>query len=257
MQGSEAPGAYSISSITAVPADLGGERAKHFKNSVLRFPEEAVYIYSFKEARMIYADGWEEILGYPDSEINMHTIVLATTPEYAPFSYELNDKALQFIQSKSERLEEYSFTIELKKRHINGTAVPLICKVGVFSAEGGRMTAIIGRSQINHSISLGNVMRYSAYGPDKEEFEEELNKQLFRHYAISAKEKEALALIASGHSFKEVAHHYKVSQSAIEKRILPLYKRFNVKSLTHLVSFAYDNHILPSIAFTACCFAAG
>jgi DNA-binding CsgD family transcriptional regulator len=88
-------------------------------------------------------------------------------------------------------------------------------------------------------------MRYAAYGPEKEQFEEELNKQLFQHYAISQKEKEALALIASGYAFKEVAQQFQVSQSAIEKRILPLYKRFNVRSLTHLISFAYDNHILP------------
>jgi DNA-binding NarL/FixJ family response regulator len=88
-------------------------------------------------------------------------------------------------------------------------------------------------------------MRYAAYGPDKSEFEEELNKQLFHHYAISKKEKEALALISTGYSFKEVANHFNVSSSAIEKRIIPLYKRFDVKSLTHLISFAYDNHILP------------
>jgi DNA-binding CsgD family transcriptional regulator len=238
-------GDYSKSFITAIPADLTSERAKHFKKTIPCFPDEAVYIYSFKENRMIYADGWEEILGYKNDEINMLTIVSITSPEYAPFSNELNDKALMFIQTKTERLEEYSFTIELKKIHKNGTAVPLISKVGVFSSEGGRATAIIGRSQVNHSIKLGKVMRYAAYGPDKSEFEEELNKQLFNYYAISKKEKEALALISSGYSFKEVANHFNVSSSAIEKRIIPLYKRFDVKSLTHLISFAYDNHILP------------
>ncbi len=238
-------GQYSLSQITAIPADLSTPQAKQLKQAILRFPEEAIYIYSFKENRMLYADGWEELLGYPDAEVNMLTIVLATTPEYAPFSYELNDKALLFIMGKRERLEEYSFTIELKKRHRNGMEVPLICKVGVFSSNGGRVTAIIGRSQINHSINLGKVMRYEAYGPDKGEFEEELNKQLFKYHAISTKEKEAVSLIASGYSFKEVAAHYGVSQSAIEKRVLPLYKRFDVKSLTHLISFAYDNHILP------------
>ena len=45
--------------------------------------------------------------------------------------------------------------------------------------------------------------------------------------------------------FKEIAERLNVSQSAIEKRIIPLYKRFNVKSLPHLISFAYDNNILP------------
>jgi hypothetical protein len=128
------PGDYSKSFITAIPADLTTERAKHFKKTIPRFPDEAVYIYSFMENRMIYTDGWEEILGYKNEEINMLTIVSITTPEYAPFSYELNDKALMFIQSKTERLEEYSFTIELKKLHKNGTAIPLISKVGVESS---------------------------------------------------------------------------------------------------------------------------
>lgn len=239
------PGEYSKSFITPIPADLTSPEALQYKKSLLRFPDEAIYIYSFQHNRMIYADGWESILGYPDEEINMLTIVSITAPEYAPFSYELNDKALMFIQSKTEKLEEYSFTIELKKLHKNGTPVPLIMKVGVFSSHAGRVTAIIGRAQVNHGLKFGKVMRYAAYGPDKSEFEEELNKQLFQHHAISAKEKEALALIASGSSFKEAAHHFQVSQSAIEKRILPLYKRFDVKSLTHLISFAYDNHILP------------
>lgn len=238
-------GGYSKSFITAVPADGEAPAALHYKKTIPRFPDEAIYIYSFVQNRMIYAAGWEEILGYRDDEINMLTIINSTTPEYTPFSHELNDKALQFIQSKTERLEEYSFSIELKKMHKNGTAIPLITKVGVFSSEGGRMTAIIGRSQINYSLKLGKVMRYAAFGPDKSEFEEELNKQLFHHFAISGKEKEALSLIAAGYSFKEVANRYGVSQSAIEKRILPLYKRFDVKGLTHLVSFAYENHILP------------
>ncbi|WP_207425235.1 LuxR C-terminal-related transcriptional regulator [Pedobacter sp. SYSU D00535] len=238
-------GEFSKSRITAIPADLSSERAKTFKTTIQRFPEEAIYIYSFKENRMIYADGWEEILGYKDNEINMLTIVSITSPEYAPFSYELNDKALMFILSKTVNLEKYSFTIELKKIHKNGTHIPLIVRVGVFGSENGRVTEIIGRNQVNHSIALGKVMRYAAYGPDKTEFEDELNKELFKHFAISDKEKEALAYVAKGYSFKEIAHQFGVSQSAIEKRILPLYKRFDVKSLSHLVTFAYENHILP------------
>lgn len=194
---------------------------------------------------MVYADGWEEILGYRDDEINMMTIVSITSPEYAPFSGELNDKALKFILSKSEQLESYSFMIEVKKIHRNGSPIPIIVKVGVLNSENGQVTEIIGRNQINHSIRLGTVMRYAAYGPDKSEMEEELNKELFRYYAISDKEKEALALVAKGYAFKEIAHSLNVSQSAIEKRILPMYKRFGVKSLTHLITFAYENHILP------------
>jgi len=238
-------GDYSKSMITSVPAAPDSETAVFYRQTLQRFPEEAIYIYSFKENRMIYADGWEDILGYRDDEINMLTIVSITSPEYAPFSNELNDKALRFILNKTEDLEKYSFSIELKKIHKNGTPVPLIVRVGVLRSENGRVTEIIGRNQISRSINLGNIMRYAAYGPDKSAFEEELNKQLFQHYAISEKEREALAMAAKGFSLKEIAHHFKVSQSAIEKRIIPMYARFNVKSLSHLVSFAHKNHILP------------
>ncbi len=87
-------------------------------------------------------------------------------------------------------------------------------------------------------------MQYAAFGPEKSKFEESLNIQLFNQLAISRKEKEALELAAKGYAFKEIADKLNVSQSAIEKRIIPLYKRFNVRSLPHLISFAHDNYIL-------------
>jgi DNA-binding CsgD family transcriptional regulator len=237
-------GDYTKTFISDVPANLQSEEALYFRKTIPRFPEEAIYIYSSKENRMIYADGWEEILGYKDDEITLLKIVSITTPEYAQFSNELNDKAVKFILGKTQDLEKYSFNIELKKFHKNGSVVPLLSKVGVFTVEDGKVTAIICRSQINRSINLGKVMRYAAYGPAKSEFEEELNKQLFRHLAISAKEKEALKMVADGYSLKEIANQFGVSQSAIEKRLIPMYKRFGVKSLSHLISFAYANHIL-------------
>jgi len=238
-------GDYSRTFITDVPADLESEQAQFFKKTIPKFPEEAIYIYSFRENRMIFASGWEEVVGYRDDEINMLAIVNMSAAEFAPFSHDLNDKALRFIHGKSEDLEAYSFTIELKKIHKNGDEVPIVARVGVLSSDNGKIESIIGRFQINRGLIFGKVMRYAAYGPEKEKFEEELNKALFYHLAISNKEKEALSLVAKGYSFKEIAHEFNVSHSAIEKRIIPLYKRFEVKSLTHLVSFAYDNSILP------------
>jgi len=238
-------GVFSKSHITDVVTNLNSKEALNFKQTIQKFPEEAVYIYSFKENKMIYADGWEEVLGYKDDEVNMLGLMNMTSAEYTEFSNELYDKALMFILSKTENLEKYSFVIELKKSHKNGCDVPLIVKVGVFKAENGKIKEIIGRYKINRSETLGKVMQYAFYGPDKSGFEEELNKQFFHYYAISRKEKEALSLVAKGYSFKEIANLLEVSPSAIEKRIIPMYKKFDVKSLTHLVSFAYDNHILP------------
>ena len=141
-------------------------------------------------------------------------------------------------------LDKYSFTIEVEKRHKNGEIVPLFSRVGVYKAYKGTILEVIGISERIHSRKLGNIMQYAAYGPETSGFEDTLNTQLFNELGISRKEKEALKFASEGFAFKEIAHKLNVSQSAIEKRIIPLYKRFNVKSLPHLISFAYDNHIL-------------
>ena len=238
-------GNYTKRFVTDIPADLSTPLAVHYKNTIPRFPDEAVYIFSFEQGKMLYADGWEEVLGYGDDEISMLKIVTCTAPEYASFSQEINDKGLMFLHQETEDLEKYSFIIEVKKIHKNGSHVPLIQRVGVFKAVNGKLTEIIGRFQINRRINLGKIMRFDIFGPKKEEFEDFLSKLLFQEHAISGKEKEALSLVAKGHPFKEIAAELNVSQSAIEKRIIPLYKRFGVKSLPQLVSFAYENHILP------------
>ncbi len=237
-------GEYSKSLISDTPADLLTEEALHFKKSITKFPEEAIYIYSFERDKMIYADGWEEVLGYKNNEISMLKLVSISTDEYTQFSNELNDKALLFINSQTHDLELYSFTIELKKIHKNGNHIPLIWRVAVHKAENGKVTQIIGHCQINRSLKFGTIMKYAAYGPAKSKFEENLNKVLFQHLAISEKEKQALSLVAQGQSFKEIATLLNVSQSAIEKRIIPLYKRFKVRSLSHLISFAIENNII-------------
>ncbi|NIJ45371.1 DNA-binding CsgD family transcriptional regulator [Wenyingzhuangia heitensis] len=237
-------GTYSKSLLTNTPVDQSSEVYKYYKNTLPSFPNQAVYIYSFKENRMVYAEGWEEILGYKDDEITMLTIVSITTPRFLKFSGELNDKAMVFFKGIKEGLTEYSFTLELEKIHKDGSVVPLFSRVGVHKATNGQIEEIIGYSEVIKTLRLGNVMQYAAYGPQVAQFEEALNKELFNHYAISRKEKEALALAAKGYAFKEIAEELGVSQSAIEKRIIPMYKRFGVKSLPHLIGFAYQNNIL-------------
>jgi DNA-binding CsgD family transcriptional regulator len=237
-------GHITRATVTDIPADLNSEKAIFYKKTIHRFRDEAVYIYSFLENKMIYADGWENLLGYADSEITMLKIVTTTTPDFMPFSMELNDKALTYLNTKTADYNQYSFTIELKKLHKNGTEIPLITRVGGFAGQNGQLTEIIGRSQLSSNLKFGKVMKYELYGPDISGLEELLAKGLFNYLAISNKESEALEMVANGLTFKEIATQLGVSASAIEKRILPLYQRFGVKSLSHLISFAHQNNLL-------------
>lgn len=237
-------GEFSKSRITDLSIDVTSEKYKEYHRSIPSFKDQATYVYSFVKGRMIYAEGWCDLLGYEDTEINMLTLVNITTPRYIRYSNEINDKALLFLSTKREKLEEYSFTLETEKIHKKGQIIPLFSRVGVFKAKNGIIEEIIGVSQRMPTLKNGEIMQYAAYGPDISDFEEMLDKELFNYIAISKKEKEALELAAEGMSFKEIAYKLEVSQSAIEKRIIPMYKRFNVKSLPHLINYAHQNHIL-------------
>lgn len=237
-------GHYTRERISDIPFDINDPVYLEYKEKVPQFIGQAVYIYSFVKNRMLYANGWEELLGYKDDEITLLKIVSSTSKRHFNFSNELNDKALQFLKNKKKDLEQYSFTIEVEKIHKDGSIVPLFSRVGIYKSFQGNITEVIGISEKIHTRKLGKVMQYAAFGPEKSGFEDTLNSQLFSELGISRKEKEALELASKGYAFKEIAEQLQVSQSAIEKRIIPLYKRFNVKSLPHLVSFAYDNHIL-------------
>lgn len=237
-------GKYTRDRVSNIPFDANDHFYKEYKEKIAQFVGQAVYIYSFEQNRMLFANGWEDMLGYKDEEITLLKIVNLTSKRHSNFSNELNDKGLQYLKTIKEDLTKYSFTIEVEKIHKNGEIVPIFSRVGVYKSSNGNILELIGISEKIHSRKLGNIMQYAAFGPETSGFEESLNEELFNELGISRKEKEALELAAKGYTFKEIADNLNVSQSAIEKRIIPLYKRFDVKSLTHLISFAHDNYIL-------------
>ena len=237
-------GKYTRERVSNIPFDSNDPVYKEYSNKVPQFIGQAVYIYSFEKNRMVFANGWKDLLGYEDVEITLLKIIESTSKRHFNFSNELNDKALQFLKKINLNLDKYSFTLEVEKIHKNGDIIPLFSRVGIYKSHNGNILEVIGISERIHSRKLGNIMQYAAFGPETSSFEESLNEQLFNQLAISRKEKEALELAAKGFAFKEIAKKLNVSQSAIEKRIIPLYKRFNVKSLPHLISFSYDNYIL-------------
>lgn len=236
---------FALTQVSGAPVDKAHPQYEHYRNSIPLFPNEAVYVYSFQQNRLLYAAGWEKTMGYRDDEITMHIIMQATDPAQAPFAFELNNKAVQFLMSPRKDLDQYSYFFEGRKIHKDGSLVPMSIHIRVFSTKNDHVDEVIGRFQVNHTLRFGKVLRYGANGPFKNEFEEILNKELFQYSAISAKEKEALSMVSKGLSFKEIADELDISTSAVEKRILPLYKRFDVKGLPHLISFAYENFILP------------
>ena len=215
------------------------------KTIILTFPGQAVCIYSLIEARILYASGWKEVLGYEDTEINIRLILQAANKGFSQSLNELNKRAWLFLCSKKERLEEYAIAYKLQCTHKDGSIVSVFSSIAVFKTDDGKIEQIIGLAQKIPFIKRRKLTPFICYGPKKEEFEKSLSKEVFYDFSITKKEKQALKLASNGYAFKEIAHELGVTKSAVEKRIIPMYKRYRVKSLSHLISFAYENNLLP------------
>lgn len=238
-------GSYSRFLIHNTPANHESEFFKQRASVINTFPDEAYYVYSFEEKKMLYVHGWGKLVGIPDQEIGMVDIVNLTAPQFSDYVEEVNDKALMFLFTHSIKLKDYCFQIHIKLTHRNGTEIPISAKVAVYDTfDDGRLKSISGIFRLNDSLRFGKVMRLTSYGPEKTDFEDALDPKLFKHLIITEKEAEALKLAANGLTDKEIADKIGISIHSVDKRFRSIRKRFNCRSRTELLSFAFENYLL-------------
>jgi DNA-binding CsgD family transcriptional regulator len=213
---------------------------------ITRLPNEGIYIYDFIKGKILYSNGWKDVIGYHNDEISMKKIVMLTSSDHIQFVREINDKALYFLHQRNTRLTEYHLSFGIKMKHRNGMDVPVSVLLQVYATTPeGELLQIMGRFKGDDKLRLGRIRSFSVFGPEKEAFEQSLNNDLVYNLRISNKELEVIKLLAQGKTYKEIADDLSISKSAVEKRVAPLFKRFNVKNNAHLVGFAYENLLLP------------
>ncbi|MCA6462510.1 MAG: helix-turn-helix transcriptional regulator [Chitinophagaceae bacterium] len=208
------------------------------------FSDEAVYVYSLETHRINYATGWDTLLGYDNKEISMIKLMMITTPDYIDFIREMNNQSLAFIFDKTERVMEYSCTIESKKFSKQGREVALLESVGIYRTRGGRAEQIIGRYKLSPSMPNPHQRYFHANGPGIEELVDKMKGFGAEGRLITRREREILRLLAGGMILKEIANHLGVSKSNIEKKIYGLFKKLKVKNQRELISYALRNQLL-------------
>lgn len=208
------------------------------------FSDEAIFVYSLVEMKIMHAAGWQQLLGYENDEISMQMLIGITTPDYADFIREMNNQSLAFILEKRERLDEYSCTIESKKYNKAGDEVSLLESVRVYRSAKGRVTELLGRYKLNPRITNPNNKYFHASGPGIEVLVDKMKKFGDEGRLITRREHEILKLLAGGMILNDIANHLGVSKSNIEKKIYGLFKKLNVRNQRELISYALRNQML-------------
>jgi DNA-binding CsgD family transcriptional regulator len=208
------------------------------------FADEAIYIYSLTDRKILYAKGFSSLLGYDNREISMRLLVSITTPDFADFIREMNNESLAFILGQRERLDEYCCTIESKKYNKQGKEVSLIESVRVHRTQGNRVTEVLGRYKLNPRVPNPRFKYFHASGPGIEELVEKMREFENTELQVNNKQLEILQFLAKGMIVNEIAIRLGMSKSNIEKKIYSLYKKFNVQNQKELIAFAHKNELL-------------
>jgi len=212
--------------------------------NIPNFSDEATYVYSLKTKKILFARGWMELLGYENEEISMHMLVEITTPDHKEFIQEMNNQALAFILSKSANLYEYSCTTECIKFNKQGEEVALLESVKVHRSLKGKVVEVIGTYKRNPRMPHPGNKYFQASGPGIEILVEKMKLVAGHEALINVRERKILKMLAQGKSMKEVAEVLFVSKSAIEKTVMPLYRKCNVRNLVELIAYANKNGLI-------------
>lgn len=230
--------------ISDLKPDFNSEDAYKFKSNIKRLSEESVYVFSFPLNQMVYADGWFDMVGYPDEEISLLKLVEITENSFRPFIDEINRVAFQYFTNE-QHLEGSGLCMYLKMVHVSGESIPVAVTFHLIeSDENGIATKVLGRVRKDSSLLFGDIMKFAVFGPQMDQFKNMLSMEIFHPFQLTDKEKEVIDLLSIGLTYKEIADNLFITQSAVEKRIRPLFNRFHVKNNAHLVAFALRNGLL-------------
>jgi len=230
-----------LSDIAYTPEELS---EVHDYSDIQCFSDEAVYVYSLETRRINHATGWDTLLGYDNKEISMKKLMMITTPDYINFIREMNNQSLAFIYEKTERVMEYSCTIESKKFSKEGREVALLESVGIYRTRGGRANQIIGRYKLSPSTPNPHHRYFHANGPGIQELVNKMKYYPAHIKLLTNKQLEVLRLAASGLKMQEISEQLKLSKSNVEKMVQNMCEKFQVKNSKELIAYALKNQLL-------------
>ena len=208
------------------------------------FSDEATYVYSLKTKKILFAEGWMELLGYENEEISMDLLVEITTPDHKEFIKEMNNQALAFILSKSANLFVYSCTTECKKYSKLGVEVPLLESVKVYRSLKGKVVEVIGTYKRNPRMPHTGNKYFQASGPGIEILVEKMQQFEALEKEITKRECKIIRMLANGKTITEVAKEMFVSKSTIEKNLSELCRKFEVRNRAELIAYSHENGLI-------------
>lgn len=220
--------------------DLNSPESLLLSEMPLQEDGTACFIYCMERRKMIYAVGFEAILGYSDGEISVQQYMALTTPRFAAFMHDVAHESIAYLKMPHEGVVQDGFEIELTKFHRLGHELPFISSMEHFESAGNIMKKTLLRLRPNPGMRAGPVIRYAAQGG----LEKVLAQAQMSQPAISCKELMLLQQLSEKYEAATQRNGTLELASFEQDAITLLCKRFGVLTLHQLLLFARENRLI-------------
>lgn len=205
---------------------------------------ETVYIYSFKENKLLFAKGFDKVYGIESHELNAQKLNSLYTPHFKNFIDEYFDRILLYLRNNNQNLNTFSISTIIKVNHFDK---PVLLIIRVFDTdENGNLISVIGRSFRGLPIQSTNIVQYFLEGEGNANFMEKINHHLDFKDCISRKDIELIEELTMNSTIEQTSENLNLSPEHIEFYTNNLLSRFKLNSVPELIEFAKNNHLIPN-----------
>ena len=218
------------------------KRLKKLLGQFPRFPGYFLYIFNYSEGRMVYAHGIQEILGYPDHEMDLELLFQTVHPDDAFIVAQLNQCALEAMNKirNPANLHDLCLSVDYRMRKADGQYIKVFDQTSVFEVDEatGKVHSTFSLCKDISAIKSTNTIGWQAHGFEFLDFDPPENSSNNVQYQPTNREMDVLKKIAQGQGSKAIAEDLCISPMTVATHRRNLLRRTGVRNTAELIRHA-------------------
>ncbi|MBL7940627.1 MAG: PAS domain-containing protein [Flavobacteriales bacterium] len=211
-----------------------------------RFPDHFLYVYNYSEGRIVYHQGFDEVLGYAPHEVDIDMLFRLFHPEDAPIVARLTEtvvRAMSEIRNPKD-LFSLTLTVDYRMRKKNGQYIKVLRQTAVFEVDqaSGKVISTFSLCKDISSIKCSNEIGWQIRGMEIGRVDMTvLEKDPSRlRYRPTSREMDILRELMKGKGSKDISATLGISVLTVNTHRRNLLQRTACRNTAELVRHATE-----------------
>lgn len=230
---------------THEPYEIEGleQKLAQLLGQVPLFPNQFLYVVNYTTGKVVHAQGFEQVLGYQDTEVDLPLIYGTWHPDDAPVLAQITERVSKELTSIRPPIRpfEVTLTLDYRVRKLNGEYIKVQRQSTVFAVDekSNRTISTFSLCRDISDLKPSNRIRWQWEGRGAGSMSfPELKDRLVYH--PTAREREVLVRMANGESSKAIASALGLSLHTVNTHRKNLLQRTGLPNSAALIAQAAE-----------------